>query len=293
MKLLHPWMLPVLLTAGLLLNSGCVLVRKGAARMISPVATQLSAGFMRENDVDLVRDGAPAFLLMLDALAEAHPDNPAVLLAAAEAQLAYAVGFVGQEQKERAKTMLLKSKTFGLRALGKKNRHFAAAVDGSYDDFRQALTRFKQPDAEALLSTATAWVMWIIANSDSPAALGDMPKVMELMQRVHVLDPDIRQGGVDQFYGIYYTVLPLGAGRDLDKARAHFEHSIQVAGPDYLLNQVTFAEFYARYALDQELFERTLRNVLAAEPGVPEFTLMNAVAKMRAQTLLSQMDDLF
>mgnify|MGYP006869486723 CR=1 FL=1 len=38
---------------------------------------------------------------------------------------------------------------------------------------------------------------------------------------------------------------------------------------------------------------RTLRNVLAAEPGVPEFTLMNAVAKMRAQTLLSQMDDLF
>lgn len=50
--------------------SGCALMRKGAARIISPMATQLSDGFMRENDVDLVREGAPAFLLMLDALAE-------------------------------------------------------------------------------------------------------------------------------------------------------------------------------------------------------------------------------
>ena len=56
---------------------------------------------------------------------------------------------------------------------------------------------------------------------------------------------------------------------------------------------MTFAEYYARYALDQELFERTLRSVLAAEPAVPAFTLMNAVAQTRARALLAQMDDLF
>ena len=56
---------------------------------------------------------------------------------------------------------------------------------------------------------------------------------------------------------------------------------------------MTFAEFYARYAYDQELFENTLREVLAAQPQAPEFTLMNAVAKTRAQTLLDQVDDLF
>ena len=120
-----------------------------------------------------------------------------------------------------------------------------------------------------------------------------MPKVLAMMERVKELDPRIRQGGVDLFYGIYYTVLPLGGGRDLAKARRHFERSIAVAGPDYLLNRVTFAEYYARYAFDQELFERTLRNVLAAEPAVPEFTLMNAVAQARARALLAQMDDLF
>jgi hypothetical protein len=142
-----------------------------------------------------------------------------------------------------------------------------------------------------LFTTASAWVMWIIASSDSPAALGDMPKVLAMMDRVQALDPAIRNGGVDLFHGIYYTVLPLGGGRDLERARAHFERSMDIAGPDYLLARVTYAEFYARYAFDPDLFAATLQAVLAAEPAVPEFTLMNAVAKMRAATLLEQMDE--
>ncbi len=284
-------MAAALLAAGGL-SSGCVLVRKGAARIISPMATQLSDGLMHQSDVELVREGAPAFLLMLDALAEAHPDNPAVLLAAADAQMAYATGFVDKEHKERAKAMYLKAKTYGLRALA-RNKRFARAAGGGQEEFVRSLRGFKKKDAGALFSTASAWVMWIIASSDSPAALGDMPKVLAMMDRVQELDPGIRDGGVDLFRGIYYTVLPLGGGRDLDKARGHFERSLEIAGPDYLLARVTFAEFYARYAFDRELFENTLRQVLAADPQVPEFTLMNAVARKRAQALLDAADDLF
>ncbi len=283
------WFLPLGLSlAGL--GSGCALVRAGAARLVTPMASQLSEGLLHQNDLQLVREGSPAFLLILDALAEAHPDNPAILLAAAEAQLAYATSFV--DQKARAKAMYLKAKTYGLRGLS-RNRRFAKAQTGPLDEFIRALQSFKQKDADALLTTATAWVMWIIASSESPAALGEMPRVLALMDRVRELDPGARNGGVDLFYGIYYTVLPLGGGRDLDKARAHFERSLEIAGPDYLLARVTFAEFYARYAFDQELFEHTLRQVLAAEPVTPEFTLMNAVAKARAQALLDQTEDLF
>jgi hypothetical protein len=284
-------LIPALLVA-CCFASGCVLIRKGAARVISPMATQLSDGLMHQSDVELVREGAPAFLLMLDALAEAHPDNPAVLLAAADAQMAYATGFVDKTQKERSKTMYLKAKTYGLRALA-KNKRFERALDGPQDQFIQSLRSFKKKDAEALFTTASAWVMWIIASSDSPAALGGMPKVLAMMDRVQELDPGIREGGVDLFYGIYYTVLPLGGGRDMEKARAYFDRSMEISGPDYLLSRVTFAEFYARYAFDQELFENTLKQVLAAEPKVPGFTLMNAVAKTRAQSLLDQVDDLF
>jgi hypothetical protein len=174
-----------------------------------------------------------------------------------------------------------------------KNKAFSRAVEGPQDEFVRSLRGFKKKDAGALFTTASGWVMWIIASSDSPAALGGMPKVLAMMDRVQELDPGLREGGVDLFYGIYYTVLPLGGGRDLEKARAYFERSMEIAGPDYLLARVTFAEFYARYAYDPELFEETLRQVLLAEPKVPEFTLMNAVAKTRAQALLDQVDDLF
>jgi hypothetical protein len=283
--------MPALLAA-CCLASGCVLIRKGAARVISPMATQLSDGLMHQSDVELVREGAPAFLLMLDALAEAHPDNPAVLIAAADAQMAYATGFVDKENKARSKAMYLKAKTYGLRALA-KNKRFDRALAGPQDEFVQSLRGFKEKDAGALFTTASAWVMWIIASSDSPAALGGMPKVLAMMDRVQELDPRIREGGVDLFYGIYYTVLPLGGGRDLEKARACFDRSMEISGPDYLLSRVTFAEFYARYAFDQELFENTLKQVLAADPKDPRFTLMNAVAKTRAQDLLDQVDDLF
>lgn len=287
----HLLFVPALLLAcGL--GGGCALIRKGAARVISPMATQLSDGLMHQSDVDLVREGAPAFLLMLDALAEAHPDNPAVLVAAADAQMAYATGFVDKEHKARSKAMYLKAKTYGLRALA-NNRRFARAKEGSLDAFVQSLRVFKKKDAGALFTTASAWVMWIIASSDSPAALGEMPKVLAMMDRVQELEPGIREGGVDLFYGIYYTVLPLGGGRDLEKARMYFERSMAISGPDYLLSRVTFAEFYARYAYDQELFERSLNQVLAAEPQEPRFTLMNSVAKTRARDLLAQVDDLF
>jgi hypothetical protein len=293
MNTLRPYLLAALLATLCFLGTGCALVRKGAARMVTPVASQLSEGLMRQSDVELVRDGAPAFLLMLDALTESHPENPAVLLAASEAQLAYATAFVDKADRERAKTMYRKAMTYGQRALAHQNRRFAGALDGPVDEFARSLNGFRKRDARTLITTATAWVMWIIASSDSPAALGEMPKVLAMMKRVHELDPGIREGGVDLFYGIYYTVLPLGGGRDLDKARMHFERSMDIAGPDYLLTRVTFAEFYARYAFDPELFEETLRQVLAAEPDVPDYTLMNAVAKMRARDLLELMEDLF
>ena len=275
------------------LASGCALIRNGAARIISPVAAQLSDGLMHQDDLELVREGAPAFLLMLDALAAAHPDNPAVLIAAADAQMAYATGFVDRADKSRTRAMYAKAKTYGLRALA-RNRKFAQALEATgQDEFRRSLRGFKHKDAPALFTTALSWVMWIIASADSPAALGQMPRALALMERVQELAPDIREGGVDQFFGIYHTVLPLGGGRNLEKARSCFERSIAVAGPDYLLNRVVFAEFYARYALDQDLFERILKEVLAAEPQTPRYTLMNSVAKMRAQRLLDQVDDLF
>ena len=99
--------------------------------------------------------------------------------------------------------------------------------------------------------------------------------------------------GPDAFFGIYYAVQPRGAGQDLAKSKAHFERAFQYAGADYLLPRVMYAEFYARYAFDRDLFESTLKEVVTHHDDTAEFRLMNEVARKRAQALLDNVDDYF
>lgn len=284
--------LAVLALAALLCSAfpGCALVRSGVRRS----ARDLASGLMREDDFDLAREGAPAFLLALDAMAAAHPDDPYALATAADAQLAYATAFVGTDPA-RAKRMYAKARRLALDSLSLRNRDFAATLGGTDQDaFERSLAGFGAADAQTLFTAASSWMLWIVASSDSPAALGGLPRALAMVKRTHDLDPSIRNGGPDLFYGIYYTVLPLGAGRDLDKARSHFERSMALAGPDYLPARVAFAEYYARYAFNQPLFEETLRAVLDAPPPSPDpNALANEAARRRARNLLARTDDLF
>lgn len=94
-------------------------------------------------------------------------------------------------------------------------------------------------------------------------------------------------------FGIYYAVQPRGAGRDLERSKNHFLRAIEHAGPDNLLPRVAYAEFYARYAFDRELFEQTLQSVLDEEIKDGPFRLMNAVSKKRAAALLEEADEWF
>jgi hypothetical protein len=57
---------------------------------------------------------------------------------------------------------------------------------------------------------------------------------------------------------------------------------------------VYYANYYARQALDKDLFISTLQTVLAAPVGaVPELTLLNTVAKKKAKELLTRVEEYF
>ena len=64
-----------------LLLSGCASLMSSAA---SGLADNLSAAVLNQNDPETVRDGAPAYLLLLDSFLEGSPDDPALLEAAAK-----------------------------------------------------------------------------------------------------------------------------------------------------------------------------------------------------------------
>lgn len=259
---------------------------------MAPMAGGLSRALQKQSDLQLVQEGTPAFLLLLDGLVESNPDNDQILLAAAHAQTAYAMAFVDKEEADRARKMYAKAMDYGFRVLS-KNRAFRAAKDAPIEPFERAVETFKKRDVPALYITGAAWAQWIIGNSHSIEAVSQFPRPMAMMKRVLELDPSYQRGGADIFFGIYYAVQPLGAGRDLEKSKAHFELAMELGGPDCLLPHVTFAEFYARYAQDRDLFEKTLNEVLAADPANPDLALMNEVAKKRARALLGMVDDFF
>ena len=62
------------LAAATVLSSGCATVVATAG---SGVAGNLSSAIKNQDDPELVRDGAPAYLLMLDSFVEGAPDNAA------------------------------------------------------------------------------------------------------------------------------------------------------------------------------------------------------------------------
>ena len=96
------WPLLLLLTSILL--SGCsALMSKATGGM----ASNLSAAILNQDDPETVRDGVPAFLLMLDSFVAGAPKDVAMLSAAAELYAAYGVVFV--DDPERAKRLTRRS----------------------------------------------------------------------------------------------------------------------------------------------------------------------------------------
>jgi len=289
---LRRWMTCFLLACCLFGGCGCGLLRRGAFSAISPVADNMARSLQKQGDVQLVKEGTPAYILLLDGLVESAPDNPKLLLAAADANTAYAVAFVDKSETERARALYAKARDYGTTVLC-RNKKFRKALKGPIEDFEAAVQTFKKKDVPALYTTATAWANWIISNAGDVAALAQFPRPVALMRRVLELDPSWQNGGAHMFFGIYYAVQPSGAGRDLEKSKKHFDMAAELAGPDFLLPRVTFAEFYARYAFDRELYETTLRGVLESEADRPEFRLINGVSRIRAKSLLDRADDYF
>ena len=180
--------------AAALLLAGCGMMRQGAMGLVAPVADNLAVSLQRQTDLQLVEDGVPALILLLDGLVLSAPDNTELRLAAADAYTAYAGAFTDPDDKARATELFGRAKTYALDVLS-QNKRFKAALNDPQADFDAVVKTFRKRDVPALYAAATAWTGWIISNSDSVAATADISRAMALMQRVMDLDRGYRQGG--------------------------------------------------------------------------------------------------
>jgi tetratricopeptide (TPR) repeat protein len=246
----------------------------------------------KQSDLRVIREGMPAYLMLIDGMIEAVPDNARLLITAAQAYASFASAFVEDADTEYARKLYEKAKKYALRAL--ELRGLKNPVLKPFEAFEKALNRLGKDDVPYMFWTATCWGSWIRLSLDSMAAVAELPRVEALMKRVLVLDEQFYFGGPHLFMGIWFASRPKMAGGDLTRARYHFQKALEFSQGKFLMTQVYYADQYARKTFDQELFVTTLQNVLETPADIiPQLTLLNTVAHKKAKELLQQVDSYF
>lgn len=278
-----------ILAAALILATGCASLVGHATQRL---ADNLGRAVLNAEDPATVRDGLPAYLLLLDGLIEGDPDNVGTLLAAARLNAAYAGNFTGTDA-DRAKRLSSRALNYAKRATCLEEAGLCAALEGNPDDFAVALQRVDERRIGLVYALAAAWAGQTQAHRDDWGALADLPKVEALLQRVVAIDAH-HDGGLALVYlGVLNSLRPEAVGGNPERGRAYFQQAIDASGGRNLYAKTLMAEFHARLVFDQALHDRLLDEVLAADPKAPGYTLMNTLARERARVLRDSGKDFF
>jgi hypothetical protein len=277
-----------LLAASVLIVTGCASVMATAG---SGLAGNLSTAILNQDDPELVRDGAPAYLLMLDSFVESSPDNEAALSAAAKLYAAYGVVFV--DDPVRARKLTVRARSYGQRALCAADKLACGIWELGYEHFVVALNVLNKNDVAALYTFGVSWIAYIQAHSDDWAALAKLPQVQAVMIRVQEIDPHYEQSNVEHFLALLNTIRPPALGGDFEAGIAQYKRAMSLSGGKDLSIMVDCARYYARTLYDRELHDHLLNQVLAADPVYEGYTLFNTLAQKDAQELLDSADDYF
>ena len=272
----------------------CILLG-GCASLVSSVtedlAEDLSSAILDSEDLAVVRDGAPAYLIMLDALLQSDPDNASLLAAAATLNGAYGTAFV--DDPERGRAFADKALRLAARAACEEIPWTCTVRTDSVATLEGRLPELRREDVPVAYAFATAWAGWIQAYSDDWGAVAELGRVKSLMARLAELDEGYEHGGPRMYLGVFETLVPAALGGRPELGREHFERAIELSGGRFLMARVLLAERYGRLVFDRELHDRELRAALAAEPRQRGMTLANLVAQQQARALLESADDYF
>lgn len=278
----------LLLSSGLVLLSGCTSM---LSSFTSGFAEDLGNSILDNPDVEMVKEGAPAFLLLVDAMSAKSPDNADLLLQSSRLNLAYSAAFVSDP--ERARMLSAKSLSDMERSICLTIRDGCNLRTRPYDDYEAWLDGLRLRQVPELYQLASAWAGWIQANSDDFAAIAELGRVKALVLRIAELDETYDHGGPHLYLGVFETLLPPSLGGRPEIGRSHFEKAIEISEGRYLMIKVMFADQYARLMFDRELHDRLLTEVVTADPTAPGLTLINTVAQRRAYELLDSADAYF
>lgn len=272
--------------------SACLPNKKLTVGTTAMLLEEVAKASLRQSDLRIIREGMPAYLMLIDGMIQAWPDNDQLLIAGAQSYSSFASLFSEDQNKEYANMLYEKGKQYSLRAL--EIRGIKNPMEKPYDEFIEGLKKLQKRDVPTLFWAATCWANWILLNLDSVEAISQLPRVEGMMKRVLELDEKFYYGGPHLFMGVWFATRPKMAGGDLKKAKEHFAKAFDFGEGKFLTSYVYFAKYYALSIQDKNLFISTLKKVLETPTNIePDLTLINSIAKKMARELLDHTEEYF
>ncbi len=269
--------------------SGCSTLVSSATK---DLADNLSQAIQNQNDPDTVRQGAPAYLIMIDSFIQGSPDDVDLLIAGSALYGSYAGAFAAEEP-ERAKRLTEKSLQYALHAFCIKQAKLCTISELHFPEFEKALQNTGKEDLPVLNTWGVAWAGWIQSRSDDWVAIAEIPKIKAIMLRVVELDPSWDNGNAQLYLAVLNAFLPAAMGGKPDLAKEYFEQAIKISDGKNLMAKTLYARYYARMVFNQELHDKLLNDVLASPAAFPGMTLINTLAQEQARQLLDGSSDFF
>lgn len=275
----------------------CLLVACAASKTMTVGATaslleDIAKSAYRQSDLRLIREGMPAYLMLIDGMVEAVPDNERLLINAAQAYASFASAFIQDEDREYAAVLFARAREYGLRALkliGIKN-----PISQPFDEFERDIDKRGRKDVPYMFWAASCWGSWISLSQGSIEALAELPRVEILMKKVLELDEGFYYGGAHIFMGILNGSKPRMAGGNPDLAREHFLKAIELGRGEFLMAYIFYADYYAKKVFDKNIYTASLETALNTPANInPDLTLINTVAHAKAKLMLGEADDYF
>ena len=256
------------------------------------LARNLSDAVLNQEDPKIVRDGAPAYLLLLDSLVAGNPENPVILSSASDLYTSYSAIFVNDAN--RSKILSERALKYSKKALCISYEDSCNWDDYSFDDFNLSLDDLDMKYSDLLLTYSTSYLVYIRSHSNDWNAIARLPYIESALEYYVEKNPETENiDSVYMYLGILSTLLPPALGGDYEKGKRYFENAIEFSGDQNLSAKVEYALSYARPLYDRELHDKLLQEVISSNPVKKNYTLLNVIAKEQASSMLEDADEYF
>ncbi|MGD9061473.1 MAG: TRAP transporter TatT component family protein, partial [Desulfobacterales bacterium] len=128
----------------LTIPAACISNKEMTVGSTATLLEEISKSANKQSDLRIIREGMPAYLMLIDGMVEAVPNNARLLLAAAQAYASFASAFIEDEDQDYARVLFTKAKDYALRAL--ELRGIKEPVSKPFNEFEAAVNTLGKED---------------------------------------------------------------------------------------------------------------------------------------------------